>query len=690
MRSSLIATRAADAGRSLRTRWRWRTGLLASSALLYVTTPVAADDPGETIVVIDSVPRPSEDEAASASVITVDRTPRSAETMPDLLDDLPGVTVSRLGGVGAPSLLSLRGSTWEQVSIYLDGVNLNLAAGGGVDISTLPVGDLERVEVYRGATPIAYGSSAIGGVVAVETRRPQRDSATLAFGAGSFGTWLGGGSVSLARERGGVYIGLHSLKTSGDFDYLDTKGTAFIPEDDEVLARRNNRLRELDGVVRGFARLPGQRELSVFALGFARDQGLPGYPRYATMQSTLRTRRGIASIGYRSFDELGANSQLRAQVYGYGLEQRFTDPLSEIAIVPTDARDRTFALGTTLRASRVVSSWLAPAALLDLRRESFVPVELTTGERGNASTRVVGVAGVETALRRPALGVSIIPSARLELVRDVSAGRDSLGDFAAPGDPVNSAQPTLRLAVTQSLRDDVLLRANVGRYSRLPSFLELYGNNGSILGNRELEPERGVTADLGAAFEGSAGPLAIVADGAAFAVFTDELIQFQQNAYGVARARNIGRARVLGLESSAELRYAFARLYAQATLTDARDRSDSEAAFDRQLPYRPRMHLTFRPELRRLPFRALELGAYVELDITSGNFVDAANLVELPSRALLGAGVSLALAHGHVRVIASANNLTNESVNDVLAYPLPGRAFFVTVALATDSHDKEP
>ncbi|HEX5061017.1 MAG TPA: TonB-dependent receptor, partial [Kofleriaceae bacterium] len=662
--------------------------LVMSSTSLLAVAPARADSPEETIVIIDSAPpRPSEDSSASASVITVDRTPRSAETMPDLLDDLPGVSVSRLGGIGAPALLSLRGSTWDQVSVYLDGVNLNLAAGGGVDVSTLPVGDLARVEIYRGVTPIAYGGSAIGGVLAVETKRPQTDGATLEFGSGSFGTWLGGGSVTFAREDYGIYVGLHSLKTAGNFDFVDDKGTAFNPDDDETIARHNNRLHEHDAVIRGFAALPGPRELSLLVLGFDRDQGLPGYPRYATMQSSLQTRRAIGSIAYTSHDELGTHSLLRAQLYGYGLEQRFRDPLSEIAVAPTDARDRTLALGGTVRASRAVSSWLQPAALLDIRRESFVPHDLIADERGAMSTRLLTVAGAEAALRKS--GFTVTPSLRLEMSRDVSAGRGDTGMLVAPDEPLTRTQPIVRVAITKPLRDDLMLRSNVGRYARLPSFLELYGNNGFIVGNRELTPERGLTADVGGAYTGSQGPLALTADAAAFAVLIDDLIQFQQNAYGVARARNIGHARVLGFESSAELRCEFARLYAQATLTDARDRSDSAAAADRQLPYRPRVHLTARPELRHALVGGTELGAYVEVDFTSGNFVDPANLVQLPSRMLLGAGASLGLDHGHVRFIASANNLTDASVSDVLAYPLPGRAFFLSMALTTDLSVKE-
>ncbi len=260
----------------------------------------------------------------------------------------------------------------------------------------------------------------------METRRPQTDGATLEFGGGSFGTWMGGGSVELAREGYGLYLGIHSLKTSGDFKFLDDNGTAWVSEDDKVVPRQNNRVHDLDGAVRGFVALPGQRELSLLGLGFDRDQGIPGYPIYPMMQPALRTRRGIGSIAYSSHDEVGDNSLLRAQLYGYALEQRFRDPLGELVNEVTDVRARTFALGGTVRTSHAVTSWLTPAALLDVRRESTSPRDLLTGQQGMMSTRLLTVAGAESAFRIASLGLALIPSLRLRTSRDESPPNKAL------------------------------------------------------------------------------------------------------------------------------------------------------------------------------------------------------------------------------------------------------------------------
>ena len=117
---------------------------------------------------------PREDRAAAASVVIPGNDPRTLDDLGSLLLEVPGVTVVRTGSIGTYSTLALRGANPDEVRIYLDGVPLNIAAGGAVDVSTLPLGDVERVEVYRGTTPLAFGESALGGIVSITTRTRAR------------------------------------------------------------------------------------------------------------------------------------------------------------------------------------------------------------------------------------------------------------------------------------------------------------------------------------------------------------------------------------------------------------------------------------------------------------------------------------------------------------------------------------
>src|SRR5262249_12530446 len=121
------------------------------------------------------------------------------ESLSETLIQAAGVRVVQYGGLGAFSTVSLRGAPPGQVSIYLDGVPLTSAAHGVVSLADLPVTALDRVEVYRGLSPLALGVATPGGainLVTVDSLGVREAGVTR----GSFDTWE-------ARATGGVSRG---------------------------------------------------------------------------------------------------------------------------------------------------------------------------------------------------------------------------------------------------------------------------------------------------------------------------------------------------------------------------------------------------------------------------------------------------------------------------------------------------
>ena len=155
--------------------------------------------------------------------------PRAFDDLGDLLVEVPGVIVTRSGGVGDFATVSLRGSNPDEVRFYVDGVPLAVASGGSIDLSTLPLGDVERIEIYRGTTPIGFAESALGGIVSITTRAPTGPARfTLRAGAGSFATRFGDATASGSTGRLHVYAGAHAIVADG-FDYHNDMGTAANP-----------------------------------------------------------------------------------------------------------------------------------------------------------------------------------------------------------------------------------------------------------------------------------------------------------------------------------------------------------------------------------------------------------------------------------------------------------------------------
>jgi outer membrane cobalamin receptor len=641
----------------------------------------------ETVVTATPVATetPREDSAASCSVVTQDRTPRAAESVPQLLSEQAGAVVTRLGGMGSTATVSLRGSTANQVLVYVDGVPFNTATGGGVDLGAIPMGDVERIEIYRGMSPIGFGASAIGGVVSITTTIPTENRADIEAGGGSFGTYYGGARGSWNRGRLHVYGGVHLLTSEGDFRYVDNKGTTLDTSDDQAVLRRNNDQRQVDVTVRAVLDIPGDRRLSASVLFFDRAQGLPGQASLANPSARLGTLRTTGILAYQSNQDLGPGGRLRATAYGNFDLSHFDDPNFSINPSPTDAHDLTYTRGAGLDWRRVARPWLTLSGVFDARYDRFRPSDSLGGvPTGAPATRLFGATGVESDFWMQPIRFDVIASLRLEAAREETSGRDYFNQFLPTSGPVSHVLPIGRLSLVKELTGWLSLRANGGRYARLPSTIELYGNTGYLLGTPSLKPETGFNADVGPLFSWKRGSSKLLWSTAAFASQVNDLIQYQYSGIGRARPQNLGSARILGVESEATLELGrHARVVAAATFTDPRNTSAVESQNGRQLPLRPRYRLYARPEWRAVQLGArVALGVYADVDATAGNYRNLINTDQVPARFLVGAGVYADLP-GHFSLRASGQNLGNSAIWDLANYPLPGREFYLTLAWAS-------
>lgn len=625
-----------------------------------------------------------EDTTAFASVITVDRTPRSAESAAELLSELPGVVVTRLGGLGAQSTLSIRGSTADQVGVFLDGIPLNAALGGGVDLGLIPIGDMGRMEIYRGQSPVAFGAAAMGGVVSITTTEIGLPTASVEVGGGSFGTGYGGFQVAGEEGRFGVSLGLHTLQSQGDYSYHSDNGTAFDLADDQMRTRSNNELAQTDGVARLQLKLGGRRRLVASFWYLDRDQGLPGNGIRTVFEAGLSTRRAIGALRYESQEDLGPDSKLSIQVYDVDNEQRFEDPNAEIGLGQQMTRDRTARMGLIANVSKALSEWARISGVFDGRQETFTPRNLLRGSwDGPPAERLLAAAGLETQLQSAATHLSLVPSVRIEAAHDEMLLRDFQGTYTKDS-PENYALPNFKLGTIWRAKDWLQLRSNVGRYARLPSLRERFGNTGLFLGNPALRPEIGLNLDAGFVLQ-FASPVQLRMDTAVFSAWSEDLIQLERGSYQV-RAANLDRALVRGVESSASVSLPHrVHLIGQTTFTDARDTGDIAARRGKQLALRPRWRAYVRPELRDVALgggAGWRWGVYGDLEYTAGNYLDPANLVAMSSRTIWGAGTNLGIAKTGFRVRASLRNLSDAQVFDLTGYPLPGRSFWIDLEWA--------
>jgi outer membrane receptor protein involved in Fe transport len=119
---------------------------------------------------------------ASVGVITAkELQERQVTTFDQAFDDMPGVVVTRSGGANVQAF-SIRGASevagggiGNRVLLLIDGRPALSPESGGALWNLVPVGSVERIEVVRGPYSSLYGSSAMGGVVNVITRKPENN-----------------------------------------------------------------------------------------------------------------------------------------------------------------------------------------------------------------------------------------------------------------------------------------------------------------------------------------------------------------------------------------------------------------------------------------------------------------------------------------------------------------------------------
>lgn len=139
-----------------------------------------------------------------------------AQSVNDLLKFAVGVDVRQRGQMGMQTDISIRGGSFNQISILLNGVNINDPQSGhnSVDIP-VDISQIERIEVLEGPAGRVYGTSSLIGAINIVTRTHTQHEGALHAEAGSYGYANVGGSLALVGKRTWHAFSANYARTDG-------------------------------------------------------------------------------------------------------------------------------------------------------------------------------------------------------------------------------------------------------------------------------------------------------------------------------------------------------------------------------------------------------------------------------------------------------------------------------------------
>lgn len=158
-----------------------------------------------------------QDAVSQVHVITAaDIQARQIHNIQDLLREIPGVRITEnTGSWGNGGNVQLMGMNADQSLILLDGQRIT-GGHGSVDISSIPVESIERIEIVKGPGSALYGSDAMAGVVHIITRKAKEGQhLRMGASAGSRNRVLATTGLDTGNERMGMRLDYTHKYTSG-------------------------------------------------------------------------------------------------------------------------------------------------------------------------------------------------------------------------------------------------------------------------------------------------------------------------------------------------------------------------------------------------------------------------------------------------------------------------------------------
>jgi vitamin B12 transporter len=640
---------------------RWVCALFALLAVLPLPAQTGEEDEnidewedlgtGEEIVVTAA----RESSVQERQVITREDIERiAAPDVPALLEEALDMPVTRHGAYGNSSDVNMRGFNTERVAVLIDGVPVNSAMNGGFDFYSLPMNNIERIEVIYGGGDSKYNvSGALGGVINIITKKKQNPGFHYSFGLSNisyrpepYREWSGAEKDPAWQDLADTQkVNASFSWGSGQFSFganlfANRAGNHYVYIDSFLYDVRRKEHNEVWDAGSG----------AVFSWNFK------NLSKLAVTADAYYSDRTLPATGFSAVEGKQYDLTLRDSVM-FEAPVLLRDDISMEAAVSHNYGRMDYDLNHKMPSRHdqhgvsLINRWAwYPKETLTLRAGwdfRFFYLDSTgTGTRSRSDGGLYITAEIE-----PVRALRVIPS-----IKTVTDGTVLI--------------PVPKLGLVWKAADFISVKNNYFRGFKFPDFDDLYWTGLGYNGNPNLRPEDGWGADLGAEFRWRD---TVTLEETIFAQYTIDSIHWHRGMNGW-EPQNIGEAAFFG--SDTRLKTVFPVSWGPV------QKISPQASYQYLSTYLLSYGYSWKDE-KRIPYQPMHtIGASLDISWGSGaamfqahyesvRYYSTTNLIELDPCLLLNVNISQDIGE-HLRVFGVIRNLLNQGYESYNRYPMPG------------------
>lgn len=220
-------------------------------------------------------------------------------SFPDLLKHDAAINMVQNGGIGQLADMYLRGTESDHTLVLRDGIRLNTPSSGTANLAFIDTTDIKQIEVLKGPASVLYGTDAIGGVVQLVSKTPEKTSAFITGEIGEHQT----------------YKSVLGADLYDDGFYAQIRGQRLESDATQVTNQQTDRSETASFDQKGYsAKLGVEKQQFAASIDYSRNEGTNLYDAYAFDGSLLKQDFENEIVNLRGRTKVTENIELNGRL----------------------------------------------------------------------------------------------------------------------------------------------------------------------------------------------------------------------------------------------------------------------------------------------------------------------------------------------------------------------------------------